>query len=72
MNFGRAIEELTKGNKVQRAGWNGKGMYIALQIPDTNSKMTFPYVYLKTAGDELVPWQPSQTDMLIEDWQLVE
>ena len=31
MNFGQAIIELKKGNKVSRKGWNGKGMYLALQ-----------------------------------------
>jgi hypothetical protein len=30
VNFGWAIEELKKGNKVAREGWNGKGMWIAL------------------------------------------
>jgi len=32
MNFGNAIEELKKGNKVQRKGWNGKGMWLILVI----------------------------------------
>ena len=30
MNFGKAIEELKKGKKVSRNGWNGKGMFIYL------------------------------------------
>lgn len=30
MNFGKALEELKKGNKVARQGWNGKGMFIYL------------------------------------------
>jgi hypothetical protein len=28
MNFGQAIEHLKQGNKVARAGWNGKGMFL--------------------------------------------
>ena len=29
MNFGEALEQLIKhGNKVARAGWNGKGMWL--------------------------------------------
>lgn len=36
MNFGQAIEELKAGRKVRRAGWNGKGMWIALS-PGTDA-----------------------------------
>lgn len=28
LNFGDAIEMLKRGNRVARAGWNGKGMYL--------------------------------------------
>jgi len=30
MNFGLAIEAMRKGHKVQRSGWNGKGMWLIL------------------------------------------
>lgn len=30
MNFGEALEALKIGARVARAGWNGKGMWIAL------------------------------------------
>ena len=30
MNFGHALTALKQGHKVARAGWNGKGMWIAL------------------------------------------
>lgn len=30
--FGTAIELLKQGKKVARSGWNGKGMYLALQL----------------------------------------
>lgn len=30
MNFGQALDLLKAGNKVARAGWNGKGMFIYL------------------------------------------
>ena len=72
MNFGDAIVALKEGKRVSRAGWNGKGMWLGLQVPDTHSKMTLPYIYMKTAQDDLVPWLASQTDMLAEDWGLVE
>jgi hypothetical protein len=68
MKFGEAIEKLKSGGKVARSGWNGKGMWLALQVPDANSKMSLPYIYMKTADNNLVPWLASQTDVLSEDW----
>lgn len=35
MNFGQAIEKLKEGKKVCRSGWNGKGMYLAIQKGST-------------------------------------
>lgn len=68
MNFGRALEILKDGGRVARTGWNGKGMWLELQRPDANSKMTLPYIFMKTAQGDLVPWLASQTDMLADDW----
>lgn len=70
--IGEAVKNLWGGSKVARAGWNGKGMYLALQVPDAQSKMSLPYVYMKTADDKLVPWLCSQTDLLAMDWVVVE
>ena len=77
MDFGNALNELKAGNKVQRTGWNGKGMWLELQTPDAHSKMTLPYLYLNYPDDAAntpgarVPWLASQTDVLADDWQLV-
>lgn len=67
-SFGTALLYLRDGKRVAREGWNGKGMWIALQIPDEHSKMSLPYIYIKTADDKLVPWLASQTDILASDW----
>ena len=81
MNFGQAIEALKEGKRVARKGWNGKGIYLELQIPDVHSKMTLPYIYIVTSHLEsnnpdaprgIVPWLASQTDMLSDDWVIVE
>lgn len=69
--IGEAVKEMQNGKHVARSGWNGKGMYLALQVPDANSKMSLPYVYMKTADDKLVPWLCSQTDLLATDWSIV-
>jgi hypothetical protein len=83
MNFGQALEALKVGGSVARSGWNGKGLKLTLQVPDANSKMTLPYIYMSypntPASDTAppnhinanVPWLASQTDMLAEDWAVV-
>jgi hypothetical protein len=69
--FGGALSALRSGRKVQRSGWNGKGMWLALQVPDANSKMGLPYIYLKTVDGKLVPWNPNNIDLLAEDWSVL-
>jgi len=72
-NFGDAITHLKDGNKkVARSGWNGKDMWLKLQMPDEHKKMTLPYIYMNTVDGEFVPWVASQADMLSDDWSLVE
>lgn len=71
-DFGQALELLKQGKKVARLNWNGKGQFLALQIPDENSKMRKPYIYISPVDGELVPWLASQTDLLDADWILVE
>lgn len=66
--IGWAVKAMQNGEQVARQGWNGKNMYLALQVPDAHSKMTQPYVYMKTAEGNLVPWLCSQTDLLATDW----
>ncbi len=70
--FGQAIEHLKADSKckIARKGWNGKGMYLKLQVPDEHSKMSLPYIYMFTACENQVPWLASQTDILAEDWEI--
>lgn len=72
MKIGEAIEVMRSGKRVARSGWNGRGMWLGLQIPDAHSKMSLPYVYMSTAQGDLVPWLCSQTDLLAEDWTIAE
>lgn len=83
MNFSQALESVKQGNKVARAGWNGKGMFIFL-VPGSVFKVNRPpllgiypegteikyhaHIDMKTADGQIVPWLCSQTDMLAEDW----
>lgn len=79
MSFGHAIEAMKAGQKVARHGWNGKGLWLELQMPDAHSKMTLPYIYLNYPDGSIpytngarVPWLASQTDVLAEDWMIVD
>ncbi|WP_299203341.1 DUF2829 domain-containing protein [uncultured Amphritea sp.] len=80
MNIGEAIKHMEAGGKVQRAGWNGKGMFLfkvfgfewdfVTDTPGVNEFATLPFICMKTADNGLVPWLSSQTDMLAEDWEV--
>ena len=72
MLFGAALEALKDGEAVQREGWNGKGQWLELQVPDEHSKMTLPYIFIVTVTGDLVPWLASQTDVLADDWHVIE
>lgn len=83
MHFGKALEELKKGNRVSRENWNGKGQFllyvpsekwglidkIGLGLPKGN---LLSWIGIKTAQEKFVPWLASQTDLLAEDWVVVE
>lgn len=68
--IGKAVRLMRDGEAVTRRGWNGKGMYIALQRPGRTGQMSLPFVYMKTAQGDLVPWLCSQTDLLAEDYEV--
>jgi len=85
MDFGQAIIELKRGNKVARAGWNGKGMYLYYVAANSYAALTEiakkefgetvpyqAYIAMKTVQNTVVPWLASQTDVLAEDWVLVD
>ena len=84
LTFGLAIEAIKQGKMVARAGWNGEGMFLVLvnmSVGDvnfvdgldqiTNIRM-LPHIAIKTALGPYVPWLASQTDMLSDDWRIVE
>lgn len=84
MNFGQALEELKNGKKVARQGWNGKNQYIELatNVSYKNAKDEIINVNHETMGNKAIAfvgtsgvqlgWLASQSDMLSEDWVIVE
>lgn len=80
--FGEAIKALKSGNRVARAVWNGKGMWLRLvqgtewglpllAFPEVLNHRLAPFILMKTADNQLVPWLASQTDILADDWVVV-
>jgi hypothetical protein len=79
MNFGAALAALKEGRRVSREGWNGKGMWLSLiegyQVgydPNILGRKLLPWIGMKTADEAFVPWLASQTDLLAEDWGVIE
>lgn len=70
MGFEDALILLKLGRKVQRAGWNGKGMYLRVVLPYAG--VTGKYVAIKVVDDTMYPWNPSQQDLFATDWKVVE
>lgn len=72
--FSDALAELrstSRINRIYRDGWNGKNMHVGLQVPDSGSVNTLPYLYMRTAQGERVPWVVSHSDLLTNDWRLL-
>lgn len=78
--FGYALAALKAGKRAQRAGWNGKDMWIALIHPGNAMFTKFrcglpmqPCIGMKTAANEMQPgWLASQADMLADDWTVLD
>lgn len=81
MDFGKAIQLVKEGRKVQREGWNGKNQYIelAMCISYTNADGKIINVEHEAIGNSAIAfvgtsgvqlgWLASQADMLANDWK---
>jgi len=73
MTFGLAVEALKKGYRICRKGWNGKGMYIQLNKGgDYEFSELLPFFVIKNTSNSFNTWVPSISDILAEDWMIVE
>ncbi len=84
LDFGKAIQLLKEGKKLQRKGWNGKKQYIELATnisyknndeeiinAEHDSMGNKAIAFVGTSGVQL-GWLASQADMLAEDWKIAE
>lgn len=84
LTFSQALEHIKNGVRMQRTGWNGKGMFVFL-VPGSTFQVNRPpllgiypegttinyhaHIDMRTADGTIVPWLASQTDLLASDWQ---
>jgi hypothetical protein len=66
-NFSHALEMLKQGHKVGRKGWKNDNIWLEVQFPDANSKMTKPYIYMCKNGDKF-PCDLSCESIFADDW----
>jgi hypothetical protein len=87
MRFGEVLRAIHNGARATRSGWNGRGMFIFLVpgstfavnrppllgiYPEGTQINYHPHIDMKTADGTIVPWVASQSDLLGEDWALVD
>ena len=84
MNFGEALNAVKNGKKAKRSGWNGKDQFIELatnvsfvrpngEVVNVNHKDmgNKAIAFHDTSGIQL-GWLASQSDMLSEDWEVID
>ncbi len=87
MHFSDALKRIKLGERLFRKGWNGANMFIflvegsefvvnrkpLLGIYPRGKEITYqPHIDMKTVDGSVVPWLCSQTDMLADDWAVVQ
>lgn len=87
MNFEQALTALKEGKKVARGGWNGADMFLYLvegstftvnrpplnSILEEGTEVEYrPHIDMRASDGTFGVWLASQTDLLSEDWVIVE
>lgn len=86
-NFGHALICLKDGKKLSRTSWNDKNSFIYL-VPASNFKVNRPplntfysegteiqynfHIDMKCSDGSCIPWTASQSDLLSDDWYIVD
>ena len=73
--FGWALEEMRRGRRLRRFDWDDKTTWVCFVGYASSTTATFEgihwedYIAMKTPTNTVVPWTPTQTDILAEDWE---
>jgi hypothetical protein len=77
VSFSVALQQLKYGAYLARKNWNGKNMWIKLQ--QATGDVTHPCLVIEYPkgsaaypNGSVIPWFPSQTDILSDDWFIVK
>lgn len=87
LNFSQALIALKGGQRVCRNGQNGRHTFLFL-VPGSTFNVNRPplmgiypegtpityhgHIDIKTTDDKVMPWTPSHSDMLAEDWMICD
>ena len=66
MTFGEAMDNILDGGGMRLEQWSPE-VFIRIQHPDENSKMTASYFYADSRFGK-VPWIPTQIEMFSGEW----
>lgn len=87
MNFGHALQAAREGHRVARAGWNGKGMFVFLvagsefavsraplnEFYAEGTPVKYrPHLDMRSVDGDIGVWTASHSDMLANDWMIVD
>jgi hypothetical protein len=72
LKFGEALDLIQRqpGMLAMRLKFWMTDHMVFAQVPDENSKMNSPYLYLRNRH-ECVPWTPSFPDMFSSNWEVI-
>ena len=73
MNFSEALQRIKDGKYMARSGWNGKNCYVHLERPmilepPFDAPIRKPYLEMRDSRGDFLPWTPSHSDLLADDW----
>lgn len=87
VDFGVALKALKDGKRIQRLGWNGKGLFVYLVPANSYPAQTGAakkyfgegamvpynaYMAIKNVDESVSTWVPSVNDCLSEDWVVLD
>ncbi len=85
IEFSQALKMIKEGHIVCREGWHDPSMFLYL-VPQSiypsftevakrefgDSVQYGAYIAIRTHLGNVVPWQPTNTDILSDDWKVIK
>lgn len=73
LSFGKAFDTIRMDTEIlgmRLPSWK-EDVVIRVQMPDANSKMTAPYLYVESRFGR-VPWKETMIELFSKEWEVVE